>query len=244
MLRAATWNIAGGLKSDDTPSAYSLTDQHASVVREVLRWERSYGCDVLALQECEGREALAELADKFEFVGSAEAYETRGFVHLYVRGGVLLPSGDRSGKRGEIMGQLMQELGDDDSVCIVGDLNIKDEELGTLCKDLRLRDARYAGVSFGAPGNRFDHSLPKRSFGQRYDRVLCAPKVWAESHLIGNGPVSFEGSEFHLSDHCGVHAYVDVCGAYSSKAKQDVAAARVRRAQLVSWRDGSQQKES
>ena len=105
----------------------------------------------------------------------------------------------------------LQELGDDDSVCIVGDLNIKDEELGTLCKDLRLRDARYAGVSFGAPGNRFDHSLPKRSFGQRYDRVLCAPKVWAESHLIGNGHVTFEGSKFNLSDHCGVYAYVDVC---------------------------------
>ena len=51
MLRVATWNIAGGKKSDDAPSAYSLTDQQASVMREVLRWERSYGCDVLALQE-------------------------------------------------------------------------------------------------------------------------------------------------------------------------------------------------
>ena len=59
MLRVATWNIAGGLKSDDAPSAYGLTDQRASVMSEVLRWKRSYGCDVLALQECEGGEALA-----------------------------------------------------------------------------------------------------------------------------------------------------------------------------------------
>ena len=111
------------------------------------------------------------------------------------------------------------------------------------CKDLRLREARYSGVSFGAPGNRFDHRVPKRSFGQRYDRVLSAQGVWSESHLVGNGYVSFEGSEFHLSDHCGVYAYVGVCAAYNSKAKQDVAAARLRRSQLVSLRDGSQQKE-
>ena len=154
MLRVATWNIAGGLKSDDSPSAYSLTDQQASVMREVLRWERSYGCDVLALQECEGGEALAELADKFEFVGSAEANETRGFVHLYVSRGLIvnavalgnagpsvavrvrhpeasgdtelmlaavhLPSGDSSGKRRQVMTQLMHDLGEDDNVCIVG----------------------------------------------------------------------------------------------------------------------------
>ena len=215
MLRVATWNIAGGLKSDDAPSAYSLTDQHASVVREVLRWERSYGCDVLALQECEGREALAELADKFEFVASAEAHETRGFVHLYVRRGLVfsavtldmvgpvvavrvrcaeasddtelvlaavhLPSGDRSGKRGEIMGQLMQELGDDESVCIVGDLNIKDAELGTLCKDLRLRDARYAGVSFGAPGDRFGHSLPR--FSDSGTTAFCVHRKSGRSRI-------------------------------------------------------------
>ena len=268
MFRVATWNVAGGLKSDDAPSAYSLIDQHASVMREVLRWERSYGCDVLALQECQAGEALAELGERFAFVGSAEAHATRGFVHLYVRRGVEfevvslaaagpsvavrvrraeakdneglilaavhLPSGDSSGKRREIMTRLVGELGDEDNVCIVGDMNTKAEELEELCKTLRLGDARYAGVSFGAQGNRFDHRLPKRSFGHRYDHVLFGKGVWAESHLIGNGPVCFDGSEFHLSDHCGVLAYVDVCGAYMSKTTQDIVAARVRRARMPS----------
>ena len=54
----------------------------------MLRWERSYGCDVLALQECQAGEALSELEERFAFVGSAEAHATRGFVHLYVRRGV------------------------------------------------------------------------------------------------------------------------------------------------------------
>jgi len=87
-LRVLTWNIAGGLKSDDAPSSHSLMDQQASVVKEVLRWERSYGCDVLALQECDGDMPLSELSAQFQFAGSAEAHDTRGFVHVYVRRGV------------------------------------------------------------------------------------------------------------------------------------------------------------
>ena len=63
-------------------------DQQASVVKEVLRWQRSYGCDVLALQECDGGMPLSELSAQFEFAGSAEAPDTRGFVHVYVRRGV------------------------------------------------------------------------------------------------------------------------------------------------------------
>ena len=81
-MRVLIWNIAGGLKSDDAPPSHSLIDQQANVIQEVLRWERSYGCDVLALQECEGAEQLSELADKFEFAGSAEASETLSLIHI------------------------------------------------------------------------------------------------------------------------------------------------------------------
>jgi len=141
------------------------------------------------------------------------------------------------------MTQLCDALCDDGNAMIVGDMNMKDDEVTDLCKSLRLRDARYVGVSFGAQGNRFDHRLPKGGIGQRYDRVLFGERVWAESHLVGNGPVCSDGSEFHLSDHCGVLAYVDVCEAYASKAKQDLVAAGLRRAQLVSLRDVSHQRE-
>ena len=36
-LRVVTWNVAGGLKSDDAPSSHSLMDQHANIMKEVLR---------------------------------------------------------------------------------------------------------------------------------------------------------------------------------------------------------------
>ena len=62
-LRVVTWSIARGLKSDDAPSSHNLMDQQASVMKEVLRWERSYGCDVLALQECADCKPTSELAE-------------------------------------------------------------------------------------------------------------------------------------------------------------------------------------
>ena len=86
--RIATWNIAGGLRSAQAPEQFSEKDQRAAVIGEILRWERAFGCDVLALQECEGAGAYAELLQAFDFVGSAAASETRGFVHLYAKRGV------------------------------------------------------------------------------------------------------------------------------------------------------------
>ena len=51
-MRLATWNIAGGLTSDQAPKGYNSEDQRAGVMQEVMRWRGSFGCDVVALQEC------------------------------------------------------------------------------------------------------------------------------------------------------------------------------------------------
>ena len=53
----------------------------------------------------------------------------------------------------------------------------------------------------------------------------------------------YEGEEFYLSDHFGVLAYVDVCDAYVSRAKQDVVATQARRGHLVRLREHGQEKE-
>ena len=57
-LRCATWNIAGGHRSSLAPESFSLDDQRSAVVREIRRWQTSFGCDVLALQECESADAV------------------------------------------------------------------------------------------------------------------------------------------------------------------------------------------
>ena len=143
----------------------------------------------------------------------------------------------------QILKAAVSRAGGDGKSLLVGDLNTKDDEICDVRKELGLQEARYSGFSFGAQGNRFDHSLQRLGSEARYDRVLFGQNVWGESHLVGNGSVYFEGSEFWLSDHCGLLAYVDLCDAYGSKAKQDVPVARARRGQLVSLRDVNQQKE-
>ena len=86
-LRVATWNIAGGHRSAQAPESFTREDQRAALQGEVQRWIRVYGCDVLALQECESAVGDAEVLASHELVGAVEAGETRGWVHLYVRRG-------------------------------------------------------------------------------------------------------------------------------------------------------------
>ena len=67
------------------PKGYGAEDQRARQMAEILRWERSFGADVVALQECEEATAYRELQRRYELVGTAEAVANRGFVHVYVR---------------------------------------------------------------------------------------------------------------------------------------------------------------
>ena len=65
-----------------------MDDQEAYVAKEIARWVQSYGCDVIALQECKSHACEKTLADSYQLVGFAEAKESRGFVQLYIRSGM------------------------------------------------------------------------------------------------------------------------------------------------------------
>ena len=279
IARVATWNIAGGHRSAQAPEAFSAEDQRAAVMGEILRWSRSFACDVVALQECESVGAYEELLGSYELVGSARSVATRGYVHLYMRRGVKcerleldgsdpcvasrfdlgsggapahtlvvaavhLPVGDRAGTRQRILERVVAKAGGcGEKVLLVGDMNAKDDEIAPLCREMRLQEAAYSGASWGVKGNAFYKDSAYTGPGLRKDRVLFGRKLWAEAHVVGQGKLFFDGSEFCLSDHFGVMAYVDVADLYASRAKQDGVAARVRRGQLVSLREQAQQKE-
>ena len=282
-MRLATWNIAGGLTSDQAPKGYNSEDQRAGVMQEVMRWSGSFGCDVVALQECEGSGAYAELLESYEMAGAVEAKSSRGFVHVYVRRnadvtferlelaaaepcvavrvhfgevegvarslvvvGVHLPTGGTGGKRKGILQRALSKLGEErEKVVVLGDMNVnKDAEVVELCDDLSLKEVRYAGYSWGVPSNRFFSDSSFVGPGLRKDRVLFGSKVWVHAHLVGQVEKFYAGEKFHLSDHFGLMAYVDVGDLYASRAKQDVVAARVRRAQLLALVEQNQQKES
>ena len=133
-----------------------------------------------------------------------------------VVGAVHLPLGDCAGKRQSILQEIKKTAGDcEERVVLVGDMNAKDEEVATVCRELGLQEARYAGYSWGVRGNGFYSDSGYAGPGLRKDRVLFGKHAWAESHLVGQGKLHFEGREFCLSDHFGVMAYVDVAEVYA-----------------------------
>ena len=87
-LRVVTWNTAGGQRSAQAPGSWTSADQQAAVQGQLQRWLRAYGCDVVALQECESGTGAAEILGSHELVGAVAAEESRGWVQLYVRRGL------------------------------------------------------------------------------------------------------------------------------------------------------------
>lgn len=160
---------------------------------------------------------------------------------------VHLPAGDAVDARKRILARVLKKLGDrcKDRLLLVGDMNVnKDGEAHELCDALQMKEERYEGFSWGVPGNRFYEDMTGGGRGLRKDRVFFGDKVWAKAHLVGQCEQFFDGCKFHLSDHFGVMSYVDVSTVYGSTArKQDVIAARARRAEVASFMRQCQQKD-
>ena len=118
---------------------------------------------------------------------------------------VHLPSGAaKASVRCRVLSRLAQGA-EDSGVLILGDMNCKDEEALEVCKKTGLREACYSGCSWGARGNKFDAHCDYEGFGLRYDRMLTAGRVWAETFLVGR-PSLRPGSFLCCSGpHIGLH---------------------------------------
>ena len=285
-LRVGTWNIAGGQWSSQAPVRYGAQDQRQVVVAEIVGWRKKFGCDVVALQECEGPGPMEGLLDDYVFVGSAPAKATRGHVHLYVRKGleyervcegsggapfvaarvkvcseggsrgpgevcvvaVHLPSGERAAERARVLGDALRSVVakgvERTGILVVGDCNVREDEVSELCDAEGMRDASYAGKTWGVSWNRFDKAAQYRGPGLRFDRAFFGKKLWAQGHLVARGPVSFEGAQFCKSDHFGLMVYVDAADAFAGKGKACVEAARVRRAAVAGACEGAAEREA
>ena len=265
---------------------YGAQDQRQVVVAEIVGWRKKFGCDVVALQECEGPGPMEGLLGDYVFVGSAPAKATRGHVHLYVRKGleyervcegsggapfvaarvkvcseggsrgpgevcvvaVHLPSGERAAERARVLGDALRSVVakgvERTGILVVGDCNVREDEVSELCDAEGMRDASYAGKTWGVSWNRFDKDAQYRGPGLRFDRAFFGKKLWAQGHLVARGPVSFEGAQFCKSDHFGLMVYVDAADAFAGKGKACVEAARVRRAAVAGACEGAAEREA
>ena len=198
--------------------------------RDTLRFE----CvDVAGEEPC--------VAVRLQVMSSGES-SRRSLVLLAVH----LPAGDCPEERRRILARCVGKLSEEDGekLVLLGDMNVnKEAEVVALCEDMALKDARYAGFSWGRKGNRFFADMSYAGPGLRKDRVLFGKKVWAQAHLVGQCEQFFEGEQFYLSDHFGVMAYVDVRDVYASRAKRDLAAAQVLRGRMANLMEENQQRE-
>ena len=90
---------------------------------------------------------------------------------------------------------------------VVGDMNVRQEEMEELLKVGSFRDAAYEGRSFYPAQSRYDLvKLPEigQGVGYAFDRVLHSSGLHAEAFLVGKPRVFSEGIKFSLSDHSGL----------------------------------------
>ena len=66
----------------------------------------------------------------------------------------------------------------------------------------------------------------------RFDRAFFGRKLFAQAHLVAQGPVVFEGVQFCASDHFGLMVYVDAADVFALRGRGPAEAARVRRAEV------------
>ena len=119
---------------------------------------------------------------------------------------------------------------------LVGDMNVRGDEVGALRESFSVEEALYHGCSWDPRKNRYlaeDQDLPRS--GQRFDRVFFRGAVFGVSYLVGQCRQFKDGVDFCLSDHFGVLALLDVSAAHLGRTGQGVV--RDRRQALTRLRD-------
>ncbi|MCP4861774.1 MAG: AAA family ATPase, partial [Planctomycetes bacterium] len=266
LMTAATWNVSGGRRSAQAPESWSSADQAAALEHEVLRWDCDLVA-LQEVSSPEALESLQPwynfvgasrshcgfvqlyLRKKLEFSDVQKDVEGVLACKVLVRSSsedsgkdmtvaaVHLPSGmSKAPARSRILSRLAQEA-EESGVLILGDTNCKDDEALEVCKKSGLHEACYSGCSWGARGNKFDAHCDYQGFGLRYDRLLFAGRVWAETFLVGQRKTFYGGSEFFLSDHHPVLGVVDCHDTFKDSGRAASAMARARRARVVARRD-------
>jgi len=264
-LKILTWNINARGKSSLAPKSFTVADKMAATQQEICRWRP----DLCALQECADALPLPGLASLYDFVGSAPAehcghihcYVRKGLravllgapkncpavlLRVEVGDGTtldvaavhLMPG--TSGRDSRKL-QLRAALGmlRPGSQLIVGDMNVRPDEVPNLLALGHYRNADYAGSSWHPTKSRYDDSHELKTFrgpGFAFDRIFFAGAVCVEACLLGHGRVYSEGASFSLSDHFALLGFVDLHSSHQAAAHGSEVR-RERRGALAAVRD-------
>ena len=98
------------------------------------------------------------------------------------------------------------------ALVLLGDLNVREEEMGAVRETRGFSEAVYKGKSWDPSRNKFDAELKLRKdvAGHAFDRILFAGGVFVQAYMVGVGRLFSDGVPFCLSDHYGLVGLMDV----------------------------------
>ena len=264
-LQVLTWNINGSGKSSRAPKSFSMADKMAAVQQEICR---RWNPDLVSLQECLGPEPLEMLLESYALVGAAPAehcgfvhlYVRRGLhaellpmvsdcpavlARITVCKGntfdvaalhmVPGPTGKEERKKQFLLALRGLRPG---SQLVLGDMNVRPDELQDLTALGQFRDAEYVGKSWHPAKSGYEASegFQRGGLAFSFDRIFFSGALCVEAFLVGQGRVFSEGIHFSLSDHCAVLGLLDLHASHKTGA-QGSEVRRERRGALAKVRD-------
>jgi len=265
-LKVLSWNISGADKSSLAPKSFSMVDKMAAIQQEICsRWKP----DVCTLQECVDERPLPGLVATYSQVGVAPAehsgyihlYVRQGLcaelltapadcpavlARITVSEGTVfdvaavhLMPGECAKKERKAQLQAALRKMRPGSQLLLGDMNVRPEEVRDLLAMGHLHDAEYAGRSWHPSKSRYDDSEELKAYrgpGFAFDRVFFTGALCVETFLLGQGRVYSEGVCFSLSDHFAVMGLVDLHASHGAAAHGSEVR-RERRGALTAVRD-------
>ena len=195
LLRLLTWNIAGVDVADAVSGLWSLPDKLCAMRREIERLRP----DVLALQECPGDGPCDAVPEGMKLVASVEAHPAGCFAQLYCREHLEMKAVDMKGDvpavaarcvlqgvevmfvsahlfphegneavRAKEVRDIMSQRGRD-AIVLMGDLNVRREEIEPLCELHGLRAMRCTMSTWNVGRNKFYANLKESRACFPYD---------------------------------------------------------------------------
>ena len=261
--------VAAGNPSKDAPETWSIDDNVLAIQSEILRWRPAilalqecaiasplerlvqYGYTLIG---CSGPlhcghvhlyvdRRLGLIMDHVEVANAAGVLGVmnRDGVRFSVVAVHLPPHAGEAERRKKQLLVLLRAIPCDvEAVLVLGDLDVREEEMSSLCKAVSLRNAEYFGMSWNPAVNRF-HENVRSSIGPGmcFDRVLFRGHVVADVFLVGTSRVYSEGQGFFLSDHFALCGLLDLHASHGSTPLFGTAndTSRARRACLARLRD-------
>jgi hypothetical protein len=124
------------------------------------------------------------------------------------------------------------------SQLILGDMNVRQDELQDLTTIGQFHDAEYVGKSWHPAKSGYEASegLQRGGLAFSFDRIFFSGALCVEAFLVGQGRVFSEGVHFSLSDHCAVSGLLDLHASHKTGA-QGSEVRRERRGALAKVRD-------